>query len=249
MFSDMKNRAAIITGGAGGIGKQTAIRMAELGAKICISDIQESLLNTTLQEFKELGIDAIGVQADVSKYEDTQRMAQACINAFGKVDILVNCVGVYKLTKIEDMTEDQWTDSIAINLNSVFFCCRSVLNNMIKNHYGKIVSLTSQSGLQGSILHAHYDAAKAGITGFTRSLAKEIAQHGINVNCVAPGIIETGMVKDLIDNRGEIFLNQIPLGRFGSVDDCAKVVVFLASDDASYMTGQTINVTGGWLMR
>lgn len=248
MFSDLKDRVAIITGGAGGIGKQTAIRMGELGAKICIADVSQPAIDLALTEFAELGIEAMGKKVDISKSEEVYVMEDECVEQYGKLDILVNCAGIYRDRLMEEMTDFEWEQTININLNGTYYCCRRAIDHMKKNGYGKIVSLTSQAGVVGSVMHVHYSAAKAGIIGLTRALAKEVAKYGIHVNCIAPGIIMTEMTKGYSEERREGFLRQIPLGRFGTPDEAAKVICFLSSDDSSYMTGQTINVTGGWLM-
>ena len=146
------------------------------------------------------------------------------------------------------MTDDEWDETMHVNLGSVYAFCKECVNIMIEEKYGRIISLSSQAGIQGSIEHSHYAASKAAIIGLTCSLARELAPYNINVNCIAPGIISTKMISGFSDERIERFLNQIPLGRFGSPDDVAGIICFLASKDADYMTGQTINITGGWLM-
>jgi len=249
MFSDMKDKTAIVTGAGGGIGSQTALRLGQLGASVLVTDLSGEALTGTMQLLEQEGISYTGLQADTSKETDSEKLVSACIDIWGRVDILVNCAGIYLDCYVEDMTTAQWQQTMDVNLNSVFFTCRAVLPVMKTQKYGKIVNLTSQAGIQGSIMHAHYAAAKAGIIGFSRSLAREVAVDGIFVNCVAPGIIVTGMVEGILKKRGDYFLSNIPLGRFGTPDEAARVIAFLASDDASYMTGVTINVTGGWLMQ
>jgi len=244
----MKNRAALVTGGGGGIGSQTALRLGQLGASVLVADMSEPAVSRTVQRLEQAGISCLGKQADASKEREASELAAACLAQWGRLDILINCAGIYRDCLVEDMTAAQWQQTLDINLNSVFYTCRAALPAMKAQSYGKIVNLTSQAGIQGSLLHAHYAASKAGIIGFSCSLAREVAADGIHVNCVAPGIIATGMVEDILKKRGDYFLSNIPLGRFGTPDEAAKVIAFLASDDASYMTGQTINVTGGWLM-
>jgi len=248
MYSDMKGRVAIITGGAGGIGKQTAIRLGQSGAKVCITDISAPAIDAAVDALSTMGIDVIGVPSDVSDRASVADMVAHCKEAFGTVHILVSCAGIYKDKLFNDMTDSEWQQTMDINLGGVYNGCKEVVGAMIKNGYGKIVSLTSQAGISGSVMHAHYAASKAGIIGLTCTLAKELAPHGINVNCVAPGIIETAMTGKYSPERKEMFQRLIPLARFGTPDEVAKVIAFLVSDDASYMTGQTVNVTGGWLM-
>jgi 3-oxoacyl-[acyl-carrier protein] reductase len=248
MYSDFNGRVAIVTGGAGGIGKQTAIRLAQAGAKVCIADISEPAISMALEDFKTLGLNAIGVKTDVSERASVAFMVGKCKEAFGCVSILVNCAGIYKDKLFKDMIDQEWQQTMDINLGGVYNCCKEVVGMMIEIGYGKIINLTSQAGILGSILHSHYAASKAGIIGLTCSLARELADCGIYVNCVAPGIIETEMTSKYTPERREHFCSLIPLSRFGKPDEVAKVIAFLASDDSSYMTGQTINVTGGWLM-
>jgi 3-oxoacyl-[acyl-carrier protein] reductase len=248
MLSDMKEKRVIITGGAGGIGRQTAARFIERGAKVCISDIDERAINKALDDFKNSGASAIGMKVDVIDRKDVARVVRYCIDEFGGVDILVNVAGIYKDRFFAEMTDEEWNETIDINLGGVYNFCKETVGVMIQNGYGRIINITSQAAISGSIMHAHYAAAKAAIIGLSCSLARELAQKGINVNCVAPGIIETNMTSGYDEVRKQKFLDLIPLKRFGSVDDVAQVIVFLASDAASYMTGQTINVTGGWLM-
>lgn len=248
MYSDLKGRSAIVTGGAGGIGKQTAIRLAQAGASVCISDVSETAIASALKESEELGLNAIGFLADITNRSKVAEMVTLCKETFGSVDILVNCAGIYKDRYFKDMTEAEWNQTLDINLGGVYNCCREVVNVMIENGYGRIITLTSQAGISGSVMHSHYAASKAAIVGLTCSLAKELAEYGINVNCVAPGIIETEMTSRYTPERVAHFNSLIPLSRFGKPDEVAKVIAFLASEDSSYMTGQTINVTGGWLM-
>jgi len=248
MFTGIENRVAIIIGGAGGIGKQTAIRLSEHGAKICIVDVSELAIKKTLDEFFELGIDAIGHACDVTDRKSVDVVTQRCLDKFSTVDILINCAGIFKDVLFKDMNDEQWAETININLSGTYNCIKSVLGIMINNKYGRIVNLSSIAGLLGSPLHAHYSASKAGIIGLSVTLARELAEYNILVNCVAPGIIETSMTNHSRQTRGDMFLSNIPLKRFGTPDEVAKVVTFLVSDYASYMTGQTLNVTGGWLL-
>ena len=248
MYSDMKGRVAIITGGAGGIGKQTAVRLGQSGARVCITDISAPAVSAAEAELSALGIDVIGTVSDVSDRASVADAVARCKEVFNTVHILVNCAGIYRDRLFKDMLDSEWQQTIDINLGGTYNCCREVVNIMIGNGYGKIVSLTSQAGISGSIMHAHYAASKAGIIGLTCTLARELAPFSINVNCVAPGIVETNMTRGYTPERREMFQSKIPLGRFGTPDEVARVIVFLASDDAGYMTGQTVNVTGGWLM-
>lgn len=238
----------LVTGGGGGIGGRTALCLGQLGAAVLVSDVSRKRIDHTLQMLKQEGISCIGREANTSDETDVKALVAACLDAWERIDILVNCAGIYLDCFVEDMTAAQWQQMLDTNLNSVFLTSRAVLPIMKAQKYGKIINLTSQAGIQGSIMHAHYAASKAGIIGFSCSLAREVAAHGICVNCVAPGIILTDMVKDILQKQKDYFLSNIPLKRFGTPDEVARVIAFLASDNASYMTGQTINVTGGWLM-
>jgi|LSQX01.1.fsa_nt_gb 3-oxoacyl-[acyl-carrier protein] reductase len=248
MFSSVKNKVCIITGGAGGIGKQTAVRMLEVGAKVFITDVSDDLVQSALTDLKTLGGVVTGRACNITNFKNVKDMVSACATELGGPDILVNSAGIYKDVLFKDMTAEQWHETIDIDLNGVFYCTKAVSAIMIAQRFGRIISLTSQAAVSGSVLHAHYSAAKAGIIGLTSTLAKELAEYNIRVNCIAPGIIKTPMTASYSPEREEMFYRQIPMQRFGEPDEVAKVVLFLASDLSSYMTGQTINVTGGWLL-
>jgi 3-oxoacyl-[acyl-carrier protein] reductase len=248
MLLDMKGKTVIITGGAGGIGRQTAIRFMERGASVCISDIDEKAINKALDDFKTAGMKAVGMRANVADRKDVAQVVRYCMDEFDGVDILVNAAGIYKDRLFAEMTDEEWNQTIGINLGGVYNFCKEVVGIMSQKGYGRVINVTSQAAVSGSIMHAHYAAAKAAIIGLSCSLARELAPEGINVNCVAPGIIETNMTAGYDEVRRQKFMELIPLKRFGSADDVAQVIVFLASDAANYMTGQTINITGGWLM-
>jgi len=243
-----KKNNIIITGGGGGIGKQTALRFASEGANLCITDINEELVKSAVEEIKASGGRAVGVTADASERKEAARVVKCCVDTFGSPTVLVNSAGIYKDRYFAEMTDDEWDETMRVNLGSVYAFCRECVGLMIEEKYGRIISLSSQAGISGSIEHSHYAASKAAIIGLTCSLARELAQYNINVHCIAPGIINTNMTAGNSPERRERFLRQIPLGRFGTPDEVAGIICFLASEDANYMTGQTINVTGGWLM-
>ena len=164
------------------------------------------------------------------------------------MDILVNIAGIYTDCLLKDMNYDEWRRTMDINVDSVMFFCRAVLPSMLTKRHGKIINMSSQAGVSGSVTHTHYSASKAAIIGLSRSLAREVADCGINVNCIAPGIIRTPMTAHYTPEQAANFMAKIPMGRFGEADDVAKVIEFLASDGSDYLTGQVYNVTGGWLM-
>ncbi len=201
------------------------------------------------ENLKSLGIhDVAAYVCNVADEAEVRCAVTACLKTYGTISILVNSAGIYNQCSIKDMTLSRWQETLNVNLNSTFFFCRDVISTMMNNRYGKIINITSQAGVQGSASHAHYAASKAGIIGLSRSLAKEVAAYRINVNCIAPGIIKTPMTSHYTEAQKEHFLRQIPLQRFGEVDDVAKLVEFLASDGSDYVTGQVLNVTGGWLL-
>ena len=248
MFSDLKDKVCMITGGAGGIGKATAEKLAAFGAKIFITDVNDEIVGKAVEELKEKGIVIAGKGCNVTDSASVKQMVAECVQVYGTVHVLVNCAGIYKDVLFKDMTDEQWNQTIDIDLNGVYNCIRSVVNIMVDQKFGRIINLTSQAGISGSMLHSHYSAAKAGIIGLTCTLARELAEYDIRVNCVAPGIIATPMTARYTPERREHFMRQIPLARFGSSEEVANVIAFLASDFSSYMTGQTLNVTGGWLL-
>lgn len=249
MFEEFAGKTVFVTGGGGGIGKATAKMMGELGAKIFIVDVNEEILTNTISEFKNRGIDTDGSIVNVMVYSDVERVMKQCVDKFSSIDILVNCAGIYRENWFVEMTEEQWRQTIDINLNGMFNCCHVGMKYMTKQKSGNIVNLTSQAGVTGgSPQHTHYATSKAGVIGLTVSLAKEAAPYNIRVNCVAPGIIKTPMTAKYTPEQVESFISKIPLARFGEPEEAASIITFLASDMASYMTGQTLNATGGWLV-
>lgn len=248
MFNGLKDSVAIITGAGGGLGKAEALRLAKEGTKIFAVDIMEAGLTAMKEEFSAQGLnDVYTYVCDGSKEDEVKSAVAKCLEVYGDITILVNNAGIYTHHLVEEMSFDDWDETMKANLYSVFYFCREVLATMKKNHYGKIINLASQAGVSGSVTHAHYSASKGGIISFSRSLALEVAKDNINVNCVAPGIIKTRMTAKYTPEQTENFTRQIPLGYFGEPDEVAKVVEFLASDGSNYLTAQVYNVTGGWL--
>ena len=238
------NKVAFITGGARGIGKSIAITLAENGYDIAINYRTENEdLKNTKKEIEEKG-----VKGDVSSFEDCQEFTKEIIEEYGKIDILVNNAGITKDTLLMRMKKEDFTDVIDINLVGTFNVTKNVISHMIKARSGKIINISSVVGIAGNAGQTNYSASKAGIIGFTKSLAKEVASRGILVNAVAPGFIETGMTDVLKEEVKEEISKTIPLKRIGIPKDVANVVKFLASDESSYITGQVINVDGGMLM-
>ena len=247
----LKNKVAIVTGSGQGIGREIALTLAKEGAKVVVSDVTDKI-SEVVKEIEALGCKSLALKVDVSNSKDTEEMVKKTLKKFGRIDILVNNAGIFRTSILAEMKEEDWDKVIAIDLKGVFNCSKAVLQTMIKQKYGKIVNISSVAGTSlGFPGSTHYSAAKAGIIGFTHALSMEVAQFGINVNSVAPGIIETVMAKAALGGEKGLreFAKQIPLGRVGQPQDIANVVVFLASDDSSYITGQTITADGGLVIK
>lgn len=239
-------KAAIITGSGRGIGRAIAQRFVEKGAAVTVCDIDEQTCGETVRELKSGGGKVIGITADVSSSEGARRIVSGTAEAFGRVDILVNNAGIVKDCLIRDMTEEDWDRVINICLKGAFLCSKFASEYMVRQNAGKIVNISSRAYL-GNPGQANYSSAKAGIVGLTRSLSKELGRYNINVNAVAPGLIETDLVKahpkyELIKERQK---KDTPIPRVGCPDDVAGAVLFLASDYAAYITGDVLHVTGG----
>ena len=243
---DFTGKVAIVTGSGRGIGKAIAMKLAENGATVVINDVGDSApAEQTAAEIKNLNRQAMAIMADVSSSADVAKMVVTAIAAYGKVDILVNNAGITRDQLTMKMTDEEWDKVLAIDLKSVFLCTRAVLRPMLKQRSGRIISMSSVVGIIGNAGQANYAAAKAGIIGFTKTIAKEVASRGITVNAVAPGFIDTPMTQVLPEERKQALMNNIPLGYLGTPRDIAETVAFLASEEARYITGQVIGVDGG----
>lgn len=242
----LENKTAIVTGSAKGIGKGIATEFARQGAKVVINycGSKEAALET-VEEIKAFGGKAIPYQADISDYEMSKKMMDDIIKEYGKIDILVNNAGITRDNLILRMSESEFDDVIRTNLKGTFNCIKHVTKYMLKNKSGKIINISSISGVNGIAGQANYSASKAGIIGLTKSFAKEMSSKGININAIAPGFIETDMTKVLNDKYVEEIVNTIPSKRVGRPEDIAKAALFLASDMSDYITGQTLMVDGG----
>jgi len=241
---DLSNRVAIITGSARGIGRAIALKLAEVGATVVVNDIGESV-NSVVEEIKVMKKQGLAVIADVSLAPDVARLVETTIATFGKVDILVNNAGITRDQLLMRMSEEDWDKVLTVNLRSVFLCTRAVLRHMNKQRRGRIINITSIVGIVGNTGQANYASAKAGIIGFTRTMAKEAASRGITANAIAPGFIDTYLTQQLKEDQKQELLKHIPLGYVGSPRDVAEAVAFLASEEARYITGQVLNVDGG----
>ena len=243
------SKVAFITGATRGIGKAIALELAKEGYNIALNYRTENeALENLKKEISEIGVECYPVEGDVSKAEDSERMTKEIIEHFEQIDVLVNNAGITKDNLILRMKEEEFTDVINVNLVGTFNITKKVIKYMTKKRYGKIINLSSVVGISGNAGQSNYAASKAGIIGFTKSIAKELASRNITANAVAPGFIQTDMTNVLKDEIKEAIEGTIPLKRLGTAEDVAKVVKFLASDESSYITGQVINVDGGMLM-
>ena len=245
MKFSLNNKIAIVTGASQGIGKIIALELAKSGANVvCLSRNQEAL-NILVDKIVENGGQASFFSCDITEPEIFTQIVKKIIKKYKKIDILVNNAGVTNDSLLMRMSNEQWDNVININLKGAFNCTKAVMRYMMKNKSGRIINITSIVGLTGNAGQANYAASKSGLIGMTKSIAKEVASRGITANCIAPGWIETSMTDALTEEVKNQFLSQIPVGRIGFAEDIASTVVFLASDETGYITGQTIIVDGG----
>jgi len=244
---DFTGTTVVVTGAARGIGRGVALAFAAQGAKVAVCGRSAASLAVVVDEIRSAGGDAFAACADVSSAGDVDALMQAVVDRCGRIDVLVNNAGVYLTSPVVSMSEQEWDTTIDIDLKGVFLCARAAVRQMASQRSGSIVNVTSIAQVRGGTPgHAHYGAAKAGVGAFSKTLAKEVGAHGITVNCVAPGLIEdTDMGQASKQLMGDGYLSTIPLGRLGRVRDVVDAVLFLASDSARYITGETINVNGG----
>ena len=244
-----EKKVAIITGGSRGIGKEIAKKFAKENYNLVINYVSEKTNTEELKkEFEALGAEVLFIKTNVTSYEECEKMAKDAINKFGKIDVLVNNAGVTKDSLLLRMKEEDFDTVINVNLKGTFNVTKACIPYMMKKKSGKIVNISSVVGISGNSGQANYAASKAGIIGFTKSVAKELASRNILANCVAPGYIATDMTNGLSDAVKESINNQIPLKRVGMQEEVAKAVYFLAGEENSYITGQVINVDGGMLI-
>ncbi len=250
-MNGLAGKVAIVTGASRGIGRGIALRLAQEGAKVVVNhrNSPEGAAET-VASIQAAGGEAVAIQADVADFEEAQRLVKDTLAVFGRVDILVNNAGTTRDTLLMMMREDQWDVVIDTNLKSVFNCCKAAARSMVKNRYGRIINVSSVSGLAGQAGQTNYAASKAGVIGFSKSLAKELGSRNITVNVVAPGFVPTALTESVLteENRQRA-IEATPLGRLGTTEDVAGAVAFLASDDASFITGQVLSVDGGLVMQ
>lgn len=245
---NLKEKVAIVTGSSRGIGKAIALELVQSGAKVVISGRNQERIELVLKQIEGMGGEAISVSADVSKMEEASNLINKTLEKWERVDILVNNAGITRDRLIIRMTNEDWQEVLNTNLTGTFNCIKSVTRQMMKQKNGSIINITSVVGIMGNVGQANYAASKAGIIGLTKTVARELASRNITCNAVAPGYIETELTGELDEKIKENLRQQIPLERIGTIEDVAKVVTFLASDNASYITGQVINVDGGLLI-
>jgi len=245
---DLEGKVALITGGAQGIGKVTALLLAGKGADVAVSDINLEGASEAAKEIEGLGRRGLAVEGDVSNPADADRIVVTTVEQLGGVDILVNNAGITRDGLLVRMAEEDWDAVLNVNLKGTFNCTKAAVKHMMKRKSGRIVNIASVVGEMGNAGQANYAASKAGIIGLTKSIAREYAQRGINVNAIAPGYIETSMTEALEEKVKEELKAQIPMARLGSPLDVANAVHFLVSDASSYITGHVLNVNGGIYM-
>lgn len=243
------NKVALVTGGTRGIGKEITTKLAENGYIIILNYYpNDDKANKALNTIKKISHDSILKKADVSDFKAVNQMIEEIIKNFGRIDVLINNAGIVKDSTLKNMRYDQWDEVIKTNLYGVFNCTRAVIKYMIKQNYGKIVSIASVVASSGNFGQTNYVASKAGIIGFTKSLSLEVAKYNINVNCVSPGFTDTDMIKSIPKKYLDTLLSKIPLKRFAKPQEIASLVLYLVSEEANYITGQNIGINGGYYM-
>lgn len=248
-MSNLEGRVALVTGSSRGIGAAIAKQLAGQGAAVVVNyNGSAQAAAEVVSAIEKAGGTATAIQADVSEYEQADKLIASTIDTYEKIDILVNNAGITRDQIVMMMPEEDWDDVIRINLKSAFNCSKLAVKRMMRKRYGRIIMMTSVAGIAGNAGQTNYSASKAGLIGFTRALAREVAARKITVNAVAPGYIPTDLTNPLPDEVKEGIVGQVPLGRFGTVDEVANAVAFFAADEAAYITGQVLSVDGGMVM-
>lgn len=247
-MTEFSGKVSLVTGASQGIGEAIARELAQAGAEVVLLDIQKEKLEELAESIRRSGGKASAYEVDVSRFEPVADVIGSVIKNHEKVDHLINNAGITRDNLLMRMKEEDWDAVLSVNLKGVFNLSKAVIRPMMSRRYGRIVNISSVVGLMGNAGQTNYSASKAGVTGFTKSLAREVASRGITVNAVAPGYIATAMTTNLADSVKENFMQVIPLNRFGTAEDVAHAVTFLCSDKAAYITGQVLQVNGGLLM-
>ncbi len=245
---ELSGKVALVTGGAQGIGRAIALLLAKHGADLVISDVNLEKAQETANEIQGMGRKSLAIQSNVANLKEVERMIETIVGQFGRIDILVNNAGITRDRLILRMTEEDWDAVLDVNLKGTFNCTKAAVRHMSKQKSGKIVNIASVSGEMGNPGQANYSASKAGVIGFTKTIAREFAARGINVNAIAPGYIQTPMTDAIPEKAKEALKQMIPMERLGQPEDVAQAVLFLVSENSSYITGQVINVNGGIYM-
>ena len=248
MGNDLREKVAIVTGGARGIGRAIALELAGRGCNVVVSDIDLEGAESTASEIRKMDVESLAVQSDISKSEDVESMTKKVIDQFSRIDILINNAGITRDNLLMRLEEKDWDLVLEINLKGAFLCTKQVIRMMMKQRSGKIVNMASVIGVMGNAGQANYAASKAGLIGFTKSVAKEVASRNIQVNAIAPGFIETEMTAKLSQEVLDSYIANIPLRRSGKPEEVAKLAAFLSSSESDYITGQVIHVDGGLVM-
>jgi 3-oxoacyl-[acyl-carrier protein] reductase len=243
---NLHGKSALVTGGSRGIGRAIALRLAQSGANVAVNynTHQESALEV-VEEIKQLGVNSLALQADISQTDQVKKMANQLLAEWGRSDILVNNAGIRRDSLLPRMSDEVWDEVMAVDLRGVFLCTREFIRPMLRQRWGRVVNISSGIAFTGNIGQANYAAAKAGVLGFTRAMAREVATRNITVNSVLPGYVNTDIVSDLTQEMSDLILAHIPMNRFGTPDEIAGMVAFLCTEEASYITGQSLCVDGG----
>jgi len=247
-YVELLGKVALVTGGAQGIGKAIALLLAKNGADVAISDINLEKAQETANEIQGMGQRSLALKANVADLKEVEQMVEAIVQQLGRIDILVNNAGITRDRLILRMTEEDWDAVLNVNLKGTFNCTKAAIRYMSKQKSGKVVSIASVTGEMGNAGQANYGASKAGVIGFTKTIAREFAARGINVNAIAPGYIQTAMTDAVPDKAKEMLKQMIPMERLGQPEDVAEAVLFLVTERSSYITGQVLNVNGGIYM-
>jgi 3-oxoacyl-[acyl-carrier protein] reductase len=244
----LKDKVAFVTGSAQGIGKAIAVALAKEGANIVVSDINLELAAQTAKEIEALGVKTMSIKTNVADLADVEKSVEEIVKTMGRIDILVNNAGITKDNLLIRMKKEEWDAVIGVNLSGVFNCTKAVSSLMMKQRYGKIVSIASIVGQMGNFGQANYAASKGGVIAFTKTVARELASRNVTANAIAPGFIQTAMTDKLTDEVKQKLMAQIPMGKLGQPEDIANAVIFLSSPEADYITGQVLAINGGMYM-